>query len=163
MQLLGNAVLNSGLLQSNDELLPVVATVLSTSGRPQRVRAALADLGAPDREDWKLPGMGFALASEFLRNLQWRGFKPDTHVKRLFDSWLKDQLSTFESRAAALAGAIGVTTKEARENIQYSLAGLSITPSDQSPSKIDNLVWLIGANIETKRHSTNRNYLTEGD
>lgn len=97
------------------------------------------------RDDWKLPGMGFALASEFLRNLQWRGFKPDTHVKRLLDDWLKDQLRSFEDRASELAAAVGVRTKEARENIQYGLAGLFITPSGESPSKIDNLVWLIGA------------------
>lgn len=161
VQQLGAAILSSGLLRTNDELLPVVATVLATPGGPRRSREALARIGAPDRKDWKLPGMGFALASEFLRNLQWRGFKPDTHVKRLFGLWLKDQLPGFEDRASQLAEAVGVRTKEARENIQYSLAGLSITPPGESPSKIDNLVWLIGANIETKRHSTTNSYLTQ--
>lgn len=160
VQALGAAVLNSGVLSQSDELLPVVATVLSTAGQPRRCREALASLGAPERKDWKLQGMGFALASEFLRNVQWRGFKPDTHVKRLFDRWLEDRLGAFEERATELAAVVGVRSKEACENIQYSLAGLSITPPGESPSKIDNLVWLVGANIETKRHSTDRNYLT---
>ena len=36
----------------------------------------------------KLPGMGFIITNEFLRNLGWSGFKPDRHVKRLLKLWL---------------------------------------------------------------------------
>ncbi|GAB3919466.1 hypothetical protein GCM10011575_30520 [Microlunatus endophyticus] len=159
VQQLGSAILTSGLREQADGLLPVVATVLSRPDRPHRLREALVRLGAPARDDWKLPGMGFPLASEFRRNLHWRGFKPDTHVKRLLGLWLQDQMPSFALRAAELATLVGVGDAEARKNIQYSLAGLSITPPGESPSKIDNLVWLIGANIETKNRTSGRSYL----
>jgi hypothetical protein len=41
----------------------------------------------------KWPGMGFALGSEFLRNLHWNGFKPDRHIKRLLSRWTIGQIS----------------------------------------------------------------------
>ena len=70
-----------------------------------RLRASL--LGFQGRV--KLPGMGYALASEFFRNLGWSGFKPDRHVVRLFDRWQIRPTPAIEQRANLLASIVGST------------------------------------------------------
>jgi endonuclease III len=44
--------------------------------------AVIDDLAAP-RSRWKLPGVGIALAAEFLKNLGHDDFKPDRHLLRI--------------------------------------------------------------------------------
>ena len=61
------------------EVVPVLAAFL---GSPSR-RAKKRWLPPSGVESWKAPGMQLALASEFLRNLHWDGFKPDRHIRRM--------------------------------------------------------------------------------
>lgn len=132
----------------------------------------LAEAGAPDyqREEWKLPGMGFALACEFLRNLGWNGFKP-RHAHQTIARkrrWLSlRQNDLFMTEAFGLADVLGSGEKGVVCNIRYSLAGLSITPDGEPASRIDNMVWLIGANIEKKRppkeHDPHTDYLVRAN
>jgi len=158
IQTLGRLAQAAGRL-SNHELLPVVALVLSADPLTRLSRQRLAELGVRDRT-WKLPGMGFALTTEFLRNLGWEGFKPDTHVKRLFDHWIgEEQLAQFDARAAELAAVVGIRSRDSIRTLRYSLAGLAITPDGWSPSAIDNLVWLIGANVQGARSKDHRSFL----
>jgi hypothetical protein len=163
IQQLGIAMKARAAISDDRELLPPLALAIAgfLTGYGQR---DLAAAGAPARhpQRWKLPGMGFALTSEFLRTLGWDGFKPDTHIRRLFDRWLgEDQLERFAPRALELASVLGTHSKEAVDTIRYSLAGVAITPEGESASRIDNLIWLIGANVETARArpSTDTDYL----
>lgn len=95
----------------------------------------------------KWPGMGYALASEFLRNLGWSGFKPDAHIIRLFNAWGGDLVDEQHERAEALVGLTGRKSKELVEAAKYSLAGVAITPEGMSYSKADNLLWLLGSQV----------------
>ncbi|HTN99770.1 MAG TPA: hypothetical protein VL068_03745, partial [Microthrixaceae bacterium] len=72
----------------------------------------------------KLPGMRFALGSEFFRNLGWNGFKPDRHVIRLLDGWIGEFVNQQADTAEALAQLTGRNTRELREIMRYSLAGI---------------------------------------
>ena len=56
------------------EVVPILAALL---GSPPTKRMAKRWPPPSGMESWKAPGMGMALASEFLRNLHWKGFKPD--------------------------------------------------------------------------------------
>lgn len=110
----------------------------------------------------KLKGMRFALGSEFFRNLGWNGFKPDRHVIRLLDGWVHPLVEAQADTARALARLAGRDTREVREIMRYSLAGISIS-SSANYSRTDNLIWLLGAYVETKRRTDRhgfRNYLT---
>ena len=158
IQNLGRTIQAAGGI-SDHELLPMASLVLSADPLTRLSRQRLSDLGIHDRT-WKLPGMGFALTAEFLRNLGWEGFKPDTHVKRLFNHWIgEEQLTQFGTRAAVLAAVVGIRSRDSIRTLRYSLAGLAITPTGCSPSAIDNLVWLIGANVQRARTKQYRNFL----
>lgn len=107
----------------------------------------------------KFIGMGYPLAAEFLRNLGWDGFKPDRHVHRLFDLWLPNSGTLDpQSRHAQIARLIRprIGDKEFERNVARALAGLEIVPGtklagvDLSASHVDNIVWLIGAEVEKK-------------
>jgi hypothetical protein len=98
----------------------------------------------------KLEGMRFPLGSEFFRNLGWNGFKPDRHVIRLLSCWAPDLVAQQEKTANQLASLSGRDTAEIREMMRYSLAGIAISPGDNH-SRTDNLIWLLGANVEKKR------------
>lgn len=100
----------------------------------------------------KLRGMRFALGSEFFRNLGWNGFKPDRHVIRLLDGWVQPLVEEQAETARELARLAGRDTKEVREIMRYSLAGIAISPSANF-SRTDNLIWLLGAYVETKRRT----------
>lgn len=99
----------------------------------------------------KLAGMRFALGSEFFRNLGWNGFKPDRHVIRLLSTWAADLVEQQADTANRLTLLTGRNTTELREILRYSLAGIAISPSGNY-SRADNLIWLLGANVETKRN-----------
>lgn len=114
----------------------------------------------PIRREVKWPGMGFALGSEFLRNLGWNGFKPDRHIKRLFDSWVGTRLDVDIAPSVEIVQKlIGRCDSLTAENAKYSLIGIKISPDGYSFSEIDNLVWLLGAYVEKKGKETGCNYL----
>ena len=96
-----------------------------------------------------LPGMGFPLGSEFLRNLGWAGFKPDRHIVRLLDRWACEVVAAQQPRADQLAAMIGRRDRPLLEHLRYSLAGAALTP-DGNFSRADNLVWLLGAYVERR-------------
>lgn len=98
----------------------------------------------------KLNGMRFALGSEFFRNLGWNGFKPDRHVIRLLDCWAPELVKQQEGIANRLAPLTGRKSAEIGQMMRYSLAGIAIS-SSENYSRTDNLIWLLGANVETKR------------
>lgn len=100
----------------------------------------------------KLRGMRFALGSEFFRNLGWNGFKPDRHVIRLLDGWVRPLVEEQAGTTQQLARLTGRDTQEVREIMRYSLAGIAISPSTNY-SRTDNLIWLLGAYVEPKRRT----------
>lgn len=106
----------------------------------------------------KLAGMRFALGSEFFRNLGWNGFKPDRHVIRLLSRWVPETVQNQSSAANELLPLIGRETKELRELLGYSLAGIAITPGTHY-SRADNLIWLLGAYVEKKGRESHTRYV----
>lgn len=107
----------------------------------------------------KAPGMGYILASEFLRNLGWPGFKPDRHVRRLLRQWCPDVIDQQSDAADRLAKLVGSRSKELKEFFRYSLAGIALTPDGIDPSHMDNLIWLLGAYVEKRGRETDTCYL----
>ena len=99
---------------------------------------------------WKLPGMGYILTSEFLRNLHWNGFKPDRHVQRLFDRWFPSGLDAVRPRTNQLLQLFGRDAQDLRTYLAYSLLGIAASPPGVTYSHVDNLVWLLGAYVEKK-------------
>jgi hypothetical protein len=127
-----------------------------------RLAAAGHQLPAPAER--KFAGMGFPICCEFFRNLGWSGFKPDTHITRLFDHWqstLGLALDDYLPRARVLAGYVGRTDSELVKYVQYGLAGIDLTPVGVSPSRADNLIWLLGKYGETKGYESDGPYLND--
>lgn len=106
----------------------------------------------------KLPGMRYALGSEFLRNLGWSGFKPDRHVRRLFRRWFPRPWPKIDPQAKLLR-LIGREGSELSDHIGYSLMGVRATPDGEEYSQVDNLVWLLAVYIEKKGHESDTDYL----
>jgi len=98
----------------------------------------------------KLPGMRYALASEFLRNLGWNGFKPDRHIQRLFDIWFSGLDRVDSKKINTLQQLIGRSNKDLRGFLNYSLIGIATSPKGEKLSEVDNLVWLLAVYIEIK-------------
>ncbi len=107
----------------------------------------------------KLPGMGYILASEFLRNLRFSAFKPDRHIQRLFDLWCPHANAHLESETSELLQLLGTRTTPLAKYLRYSLLGIKVTPPGVAISYVDNLVWLLGAYVEKKGHESNIQYL----
>lgn len=103
----------------------------------------------------KFDGMGYPLSSEFLRNLGWNGFKPDRHIKRLFDHWLRSQEIVTKNEINRILDLNGRKNKDLKEFIKYSLIGQKISPKEMSYSQIDNIVWAIGAYVIKKGKENN--------
>jgi hypothetical protein len=126
-------------------------------------RAALARLGFPDSSgaplDWKLPGMGFPLVSEFLRNMRWDGFKPDRHVQRLLHCWVPRVVVDCRNRAQLLREVVGRSSRDLERLIAYALAGWRVSPPGVPRSHVDNLVWALGAYVEPKGRESSVSYL----
>ncbi len=107
----------------------------------------------------KTPGMGYILASEFLRNLGWNGFKPDRHVQRLLDRWLPRGSESVQARVDRLRSLIGRRGHGLNAYLTNSLVGNSAAPEGIPISQVDNLVWLLGAYIEKKGRESDQEYL----
>jgi len=103
--------------------------------------------------------MRYVLASEFLRNLRWEGFKPDRHIQRLFDRWCPQGAAQVKPEVERLQRLIGRKTKDLGSYLTYSLVGISLSPADATLSKVDNLVWLLGAYVEKKGMESDLTYL----
>ena len=130
------------------EIVPVVAALLGSSPTKRMEKRWPPPSGM---ESWKAPGMGMPLASEYLRNLHWKGFKPDRHIKRLIWRWFPDVVEAKSGRADYLAREILCCgSKDAIIGLKFSLAGIAVTPNDCSFTKADNLVWALGAYVEKK-------------
>ena len=110
-------------------------------------------------ETWKAPGMRMVLASEFLRNLHWEGFKPDRHIKRLLSRWFPDVVEKKFERADYLARRVlCCKSKEVIENIKFSLVGAAVTPKGCNCTKADNLVWALGSYVEKDKKESETVY-----
>ncbi len=138
-----------------EEVVPVLAAFL---GSPKK-RAEEKWPPPSGIETWKTPGMEMALASEFLRNLHWEGFKPDRHIKRLLGKWFYEVVDKKSKRAKYLAERVLCTTdKKVIEPLTFSLVGVEVTPVGCNYTKADNLVWALGAYVETKKKESDTVY-----
>jgi hypothetical protein len=113
-------------------------------------------------EQRKLPGMGYVLASEFLRNLHWNGFKPDRHVQRLFDRWMSGAGEEVRPDIVRLQALIGRRASDLERYLRYSLLAIAAVPEGVTLSYADNLVWLLGAYVEKKGRESDLLYVEEG-
>jgi len=110
----------------------------------------------------KFAGMQGALGSEFLRNLGWPGFKPDRHIMRLLDKWVAERPEWGSVQEAAsqdadrLLQALGRRNKVLRGFLYYSRLGELLTPPSIPVTRADQLVWLYGSQIATKRRRWQR-------
>ncbi len=109
----------------------------------------------------EVPGMKYALTSEFLRNLRWNGFKPDRHVQRLFDRWFPARSAIVQGKVQRLKSLIERNTKDLNTFLTYSLVGATVTPDGVPLSQADNFVWLLGAYVEKKGREATQNYLID--
>lgn len=92
----------------------------------------------------KINGMGVALASEFLRNLGWEGFKPDRHINDRLRAWYSDgaldQIAAGERKV--VEGIVGRLASTDRNPVSCALVGSLMTPPEVSVNRSDHLVWL---------------------
>jgi hypothetical protein len=109
----------------------------------------------------KLPGMSYTLASEFMRNLRWNGFKPDRHIRRLLSRWSAPGLDKNSDTVVRLLALIGREAFNLREYLQFSLLGIRLSPVGAKLSEVDNLVWLLGHYVERKGKESPESYLLE--
>lgn len=116
-------------------------------------------LRARSAEDWKLPGMQYALTSEMLRNLRWDGYKADRHIMRLLSRWVPDVLEDCRERAGELAGLVGTRNQDLLKVLSFSLAGMAIAPENVPRSHVDNLIWALAAYVEKKGAESETDYL----
>jgi len=147
-------------------MMPCLAVCLATPAKRWVSRAVnRKDLQDMTCEDLKLAGMGPTLASEFLRNLKFDGFKPDRHVIRLLDLMAPQVVEESEVKARELAAACGRGSKETINFLKYSLAGQVLTPRGTPYSEADNLLWALGHYVEKKGHESAdlSRYLRETD
>ena len=107
----------------------------------------------------KLPGMGYILASEFMRNLGWNGFKPDRHIQRLFNRWFPDIRDRVSQKVQHLLKLQQRKDKNLKTFFTYSLIGVAISPPNVPISIVDNMVWLLGAYKEKKGKETDISYV----
>ena len=136
-RLIASSAAQRGVTLSHPELTAVIALALGAPG------AHLQSGPFP----LKAPGMGPTLASEFLRNLGWSGFKPDRHVMRLFGCWFPED-GSIRARARTLLSLLGLREEKAHlDFLYYSLLGAERSPGGMPVRQVDNLVWLYGAMV----------------
>ena len=137
------------------EVVPVLAALL---GSPRK-RLEKKQPPPSGVESWKAPGMGMILASEFLRNLHWAGFKPDRHIQRLLERWVPEVVRKVSERAEFLAREVLCCgSKDVITGLKYALAGMAVTPKSCAVTKADNLVWALGAYVEKKNRESDEVY-----
>lgn len=105
--------------------------------------------------EFKFFGMGYILSSEFLRNLGWNGFKPDRHIKRLFDYWYTSDASLPLEETRLYNIMLNSQKKDLNDFIKYSLIGHKITPQTLKYSEMDNLLWAFGSYLAKKGKEAN--------
>lgn len=127
----------------------IVITCLQAAGPPQAWKGTRLA---------KWPGMGYALGSEFLRNLGWNGFKPDVHIMRLLGAWAEDVVETQGQRARRLVKLAGRSDQELIKVAKYALAGIAITPTGMTYSEADNLLWLLGSQVVKNKKNVMAQY-----
>lgn len=118
----------------------------------------LNPLDAVRRRSNLLPRMKYTLGSEFFRNLGWNGFKPDRHVKRLFDRFFPHIKTEHQSRTGELQKMIGKSNKDLSDYLLYSLIGINVSPKNMQLSQVDQLVWLLGSYAEKKGKESSQSY-----
>jgi hypothetical protein len=134
---------------------------------PQELTAlCAAALGSPTElvkagtgiTELKTPRMGFILATEFLRNLGWSGFKPDRHIQALLALWQPqafESASEYETRSVSLSRQIfGTSSKAYVEPLRCCLVGVAFTPREVKFMVADQVMWLYGS--ITARHKDQR-------
>jgi hypothetical protein len=113
---------------------------------------------------FKFPGMSYALASEFSKNLGWSCFKPDRHIQRLFNRWFARTSATLieHTKLERLESLIraGRKSSELRSFLHFSMLGRATSPASSTLSQVDNLVWLLGKYVERKGRETSTVYVT---
>jgi len=138
------------------EVFPILAALLGSKPTKKREKQWPPPAGM---ESWKAPGMGTALASEFLRNLHWKGFKLDRHIMRLIERWFPEVVEAESGRAGDLARKVlGSGSQDVIVGLKFSLAGMAVTPKGCSFTKADNLVWALGAYVEKKDRESDEVY-----
>lgn len=103
-------------------------------------RFARSSLG----KSYKLPGMGISLASEFLRNLGWTGFKPDRHVTEMLGKWypIEEQAALVGKEVEVIRRIFGRVSSADARAVRISLLGAKMTPPGSAINQSDRLVWL---------------------
>ncbi|MDI9960797.1 MULTISPECIES: hypothetical protein [Rhodococcus] len=152
---------DAGYQLGNQHLMMVLAGYLISPPRrwpgEKHLDSGLVQMTHRERD---LPGMGYPLASEFLRNLHWNGFKPDRHITRLLELWVPEIRETVEGDVDRLCALIGSKNRSLKYFLRYSLVGVAITP-DGNYSRADNLIWMLGAYLEKKNKESNVEYIHE--
>ena len=147
-------------LRGSEHLL-CVAGYMGNPRKNEPYVSLLQNLSHPlSPEQAKLPGMSYVLASEFLRNLGWSGFKPDRHIQRLFQRWFPEPIEAVEARLVYFQNLIGRREASLANYLRYSLLGIEVSPPGYPLSYVDNLVWLLGAYVEKKGKESNESYVT---
>lgn len=145
---------------SRTQLMPVLVAFMANPPNQWPGASLLSgDIARLSPRDFKLPGMGPALGSEFMRNLGWSGFKPDRHVMRLLNHWVPSVIEEAKPVAQALVKYIGRSDRLTVEFLSYSLAGQAVTPDSIPYSRADNLLWALGAYVEKKGRESTRQYV----
>lgn len=112
-----------------------------------------------DPRHLKAPGMGYLLASEFLRSLGWDAFKTDRHLQRLLDRWAPGAARAALPDAERLMSLIGRSDRPLSTYLTYALAGRALAPPGVPLAQVDNMVWLLGAYVERKGRESAAAYL----
>jgi hypothetical protein len=102
---------------------------------------------------YKIVGMGIPLASEFLRNLGWTGFKPDRHVVEMLEKWYSDeeQEALIGSDVARIRQILGQISSLDLRLLRKSLLGAKTTPPGTPINQADHLVWLYRSTLGRSR------------
>lgn len=100
----------------------------------------------------KLHGMGPVLASEFLRNMGWSGFKPDRHIIRLLSKWYNEseREAIIGNRLEKFEATFGTLRKDDECFLRFSILGEMLTPQGEEVNAADQLVWLYGSLLRKK-------------
>lgn len=140
------------LSKSNSIIQVEAATTVCVAlliGNRQYEALAKSEIGI----SYKIAGMGIPLASEFLRNLGWTGFKPDRHVVEMLDKWYSDQEqeALIGSDVASIRQIFGQIPSTDLRLLRKSLLGAKTTPPGTPINQADHLVWLYRSTLGRSR------------